>query len=238
MTIKTIADTIPNELPQARLFLDDLEEIAQILLDLVANAPPPVLNVPQPETRLTITCHGKECTTVQELPKILLKRQYIFLQVNRGFTFSAIHLFTTKQAYWFATGSSAHETLAAYQRLKPIFDARKRRFFSLLRSLPTWANTACLTITLVAAIGLLRRGTPVAVNARAIPAFLALLPGLLIVAAYLIPLSPVVPRSSFDARPAKKYLLDKVVPIIIGFLLGIASTLISQALMHYLWPTH
>jgi hypothetical protein len=235
MPIKTQPNPLPNKFPQAKLFLDDLQEIANILHTFMQEIP----DVPSPaeETSLKLTCDGRECTTIDELPKILSPRKIVELEVARGWVTTSLFLDVDHAAHWYHPGNATDGSIiSAFNQLSPIFEKRKRTFIASLRATKRSTWVAIFALLLIPSIAFWLQQKPVTINPRALAPLIATLLALLLPMADMLPVSSVLPRNSYDTPPLKKYLLEKVLPIVIGFVLGIASTLLTQLLIRMIWP--
>lgn len=119
MAIKQIRQ-IPSDLPAAHLFLDDVEEITQIIANLKGSG----VSKPDPST-IKYTVGDRECDTVADLKKIGGKTKKFVIEAPTGF------LILGDRSVFYAAFVS-EEAWEAYGKVKAIFDHRSSRMLNAL----------------------------------------------------------------------------------------------------------
>ncbi len=131
MAIQRIHE-LPRELPHARLFLDDIEEISMILLNAYTPAPPEE----REEAKITYTIGDSRMDSIADLQTLGGSTTKLRISVGdhlravefRGFWNPEIALYSLdEQKRW-----------AVYAKIKSIFDRRRLSMKNAITSLPGW----------------------------------------------------------------------------------------------------
>jgi len=239
VTIRTKEPEVPIEFPPARLYLNDIEEIVRILSEFVEsrkNGRSHATEAPQTTVRYSTSGEPcEECDNVEELPKIVKWYREFRISVSNEPYSDTVLIFHPLLTRWTSSGLTKADTWSAYHKLESVFNKRRRRWSALLHAIP-WG----LNLLLWAAPGAL---FVLAFNLDSLSHLThAATLGLLTYAAIIAALvngarhTILVPRHSWDPSPIHQYLTDKIVPLIVGAILGILGTLLAQYLSHKLWP--
>jgi hypothetical protein len=209
-----------------------------ILRDLIGKSDYTAPPGEEPKTELTFTCCGRQCTTVDEVPKILKPRRAFNVEINRAQNTASLRLHPVLTSYFhWGTGATDEQRASAHRQLKPIFDRRKRHITTFARSIPYGTLTIAVFVAIPLAELFAHSIQPrVGSTLAQVPALLVLAMYLLPTVPQLIPLSPIIHRNSYDPSPLRKLLTEKNVPLLIAGIIGIAGTLLTQFLIHRLWP--
>jgi hypothetical protein len=135
MTIKE-RGTIPEyDLPPARLYLDDIEEIVAIFRDVRSYF------VEDNEHAVCTTkfAVGRfECTEIEELKSFGERTSTLEIEVRRGGTLIGALEIGVNGTSWKAYPRTLAETFQIYGRLHALFEVRKIRWKTALRAVPPW----------------------------------------------------------------------------------------------------
>jgi hypothetical protein len=240
MTIQTIQDPIPDSFPPAKLFLDDLSEIAAIFSELVETIKPRGATPEELKINFTFSCAGRMCTTFEEVPKILKPFREFELRIGRSWMNTTLRCSPFMGSRWYA--SSAYdeaEVSSAYRRLKPIFERRKRHASAAARSVPFWIWIILngLTPLLLAYLSHLLAPRIGLKLATTLEWLLPLVYFFLLLIGWASH-TTLLPRNSYEPSPVRKLIVEKTVPTFLAVLLGVLGTLLTQFLIHKIWPTH
>src|SRR5215472_15907412 len=127
MTISSREKEVPTDLRAACLYLDDIEEIRQIILDAAAargslsiEGSPAAHEI---ETGFYIA--DKVCTEIQDLPKIGRRTRDFEMRLSAQDGFKArfaVSLFLTQ---WTTDGLTKADTWRAFHKIETVFERRK-----------------------------------------------------------------------------------------------------------------
>jgi hypothetical protein len=238
MTIQTLKEPLPN-FPPAKLFLDDLDEIVAIFREVVETAEPQG-TTDQLKTNFTFTCAGRRCTTLEEVPKILKPRREFHLRIARGKWEMSLYCNPWTHSMWFPLIPHGEaEVSSAHRRLKPIFERRKRHLSAALHSAPFWAWLFISSVVPLL-VHFLRLSLYQRIGPKPADPFADLLLAayVLLLLASMLTYTTLSPRNSYDLSPTRKLLTEKALPIILAAAVGVLGTLLTQFLIHKIWPTH
>lgn len=244
MTISTREKEVPTRLLAARLYLDDIEEIRDIILHAAAS------RVVRPETdpaQLAVETKfyigDQVCTDVQDLPKIKKHTRDFEMRLSAPDGFSARFSVGWPGTQWTSNGLTKADTWRAFHKLETVFERRKIRWRNLL---PRDAGSLAVLLLNCFLAGLwilsynvgrmlYKPGPSYSVLASLL---LTLATVLLIapVAFFLMRHSTVVLRYSWDQAAQREDRNTKILiaaaSALIAFLLGV----VSMALKHKYWP--
>jgi hypothetical protein len=237
MAIRTKEEDVPSEFPRARLFLDDIEEIVRIFRELIESRKlGPLSTADDPKIKVRFSTAGEECDDIKDLPKIAKRFRDLKIEVTRGNWVETSLTLHPMHSRWSSWGLSKEDTWSAFHKLQPVFKKRIRLWGSLLQSLPWWAGWPLwlaflwLFPEIDHPLAKLMPQRAAIVTALFLYAF-----GILAVAfgsreTYL------TPRYSWEPSPVRHYLKEKLVPVVVGTVLGIGGTILGLYLRHKFWP--
>lgn len=128
----------PLELPPARLFLDDLEEVIGIFREAQKWADPPIQDQ---ELNTTFQVGDWECDTLDDLRTLGEKTRTFHLEVARPYAFSCWTYIYRDRFAWGSSGLSTEGRWAVYGQLQRVFEKRKLRWYPGLRSVVVFQNS-------------------------------------------------------------------------------------------------
>jgi hypothetical protein len=114
----------PGELPIARLFLDDLEELARIFTDAqLGGHDPAEQGLEEPQTIYTVD--EWECGTIQDLKDLGRYRKRFELKVERGVV-QNIYIYAARRSFWWGSfGLPLEVEWAVYGQVLELVRRRK-----------------------------------------------------------------------------------------------------------------
>lgn len=132
MTISRLPTPVPKDLPAARLFLDDIEEIVQLLLSAgeVQHTSTVRTPVDWPPLEMAFSVGDRICDRIEELPQITKSTKNLIIQVMRGSRFHAV-LVVDRFAELTTHGLRYDEQLAVFYRVEDVFKQRRLRWHLL-----------------------------------------------------------------------------------------------------------
>jgi hypothetical protein len=212
---------IPDELPPARLFLDDIEE-----LTLLANEIRGRKTYPLPPLKYVVN-DKIQCDCIEDLRT--LGTQASRFSIEGGvFSFTVARFRTS----WRASPEDDNAQLATYGRILRIIQARELKWKTALRNVPFWIYYLLAGISGYFV-------TPYLLHHPHINPLLllVLVVSLVTVALYKTSFehSVVVFRSAHEAGGLKS-LFAELRPYIIGAFIGGAFTALGQRVVKFLWP--
>jgi hypothetical protein len=231
VTIYRKPKDVPTELPSARLYLDDIEQIVQIFLDAAKaqqdRSPLPEYVKPaDAEPKTTFTIRDYICNSLEELPKIANKTRQLVVEVKR-YGFSAkldVETWTTR---WSSYSLAPEEELFVHHRLKSLFDDRRILWRTAVHTIPWWVASL---------LGLISGSLITEARPSMHPfAFLLLVAILLLwiatISGYFLNTTVILKRR--HEHSARRWETAwKIIPPILTFLLG----MLAQYLTHKFWP--
>ena len=242
MTIRTKEPDVPSEFPPARLFLDDIEEIVHILQEFIESRKTDSRStVEDLKMTLRFSTGGKECDDVRDLPKIAKSNRELSISVARGgWPETSLRFDPWFDTMWRSSGLTKEDTWSAFHKLDAVFQKRKRHWSALFRSLPWWVKWPPLYV-FGPLFPLLRFPLYKLMSHRAADATVLLSYGVIIMAIITAALmgarhTTLALRHSWDPSPFRQYVKDKLIPVVVGALIGIAGTILGLYLRHKFWP--
>ena len=137
VAIRTKAADAPNQFPPARLFLDDIDEIARILVEAAEKRGKSILADKAAKIKLTLTIKDQVCDDVEDLPKIATKTFDLAVSVaaeDEAWLPDASLEFDRHGTSLTLLGFPALEKFSIYHKLAPIFRRRNLRLATLIHS--------------------------------------------------------------------------------------------------------
>jgi hypothetical protein len=177
MTITRPPAPVPTKLPIARLYLDDVEDIVQILLDAEKKLGlEPLHYIPDDVVRIRFIvgkgAKRRNCDTVADLSGITPKSTNDFeLHVSRPLRYNAILLISRSMNQITTSDVSYDEQVAVFHRVEHIFRQRRLFWRNVASDLPAWAwavsfflfalviDSAAALLSKWAAVGVVIAGT-------------------------------------------------------------------------------
>jgi hypothetical protein len=141
MTIIRLPSPVPRDLPAARLFLDDIEEIVHILAKAGGEQHAFTVRPADdwPSAKIEFSVGNRICDEIEELPQITKSTKNLIVEVSRGSRFTA-GLFVGSFAALETHGLSYDERLAVFYRVEDIFKQRRRPWTFDLRKSWKWVG--------------------------------------------------------------------------------------------------
>jgi hypothetical protein len=238
VTIRTEEPEVPSEFPPTRLFLDDIEEIVRILREFLETRKMDSRStVEDLKLKVRFSTGGKQCDDILDLPKIAKSNRELSISITKGdWPQTSLRFHPWFGTFWRSSGLTKEDTWSAFHKLQTVFQKRTRGWSALFRSLPSWLVWFLWTVA-VSLLPLLRFPLYKLMPHRAAYAIVLLSYGTIITAAVIgARHTTLVLRHSWDPPPIRQYVKDKLIPVIIGALLGIGGTILAMYLRHKFWP--
>jgi hypothetical protein len=227
MTISHEERPVPNILPAARLYLEDIEEIVKILRH---NGK---------AQQVTFKIGRDSSDDIQDLPKIARRTIYFEIFAN-GPDYSAQFTIHRVITAWTTQGLTREQTWSDFRKLEAIFERRKLHWKSLLHRSPQAISIVgvILGLSLIVAVLLDLTGRSRGVVGEIVFQSIFILE--MVLAAGLYRHSIVIMRNSWDHEAAREDLRTRIVagavPALIGAVLGGGIALLGVYLRHKYWP--
>jgi hypothetical protein len=251
VTIRTKEADAPNDFPPARLFLDDIEEIARILVDATEKKEKSIRPDKSAKITLTLTIKDQVCDELQELPKIATKTSDLSVRVAAQNWLPETSLrFRTYGTSLDLSGFTREEKFSIYHRLAPIFKRRNLWWPTLIQSHPSSSATifgaasgalyALLFLWIAILLGAgsittyLSRHEVIHWSLRAATLIAVTLAIALSVGRH--PHSVIILRHSSERSPLRQDLLQKAPLMAISSVLTFLLTILGFYLKHKYWP--
>src|SRR5438445_1175340 len=136
MAIRTREQVVPSHFPPARLFLDDLDEIVDILKALVSTAP----TTDSAVTSVTFSCGHQYSNEITDVPRMLRNNPELEIRIAKGSTGTTLGIRPWSSAWWWSSADYTKENRwSAFHNLETIFKRRNRRWATLCQSMPWWS---------------------------------------------------------------------------------------------------
>ena len=228
---------VPTILPASRLYLEDVEEIANILRNGSEQ---------KDGTKITFRVGKELCDDVKDLP--FIARKTIDFEINaKGPRYTARFGINRIITQWTTTGLSREEAWIDFHNFEALFERRKlrwRTFFRSSKEVIKFIIEALLLISIAGAIisvahlfKLLPDGRLTYLNSIVVPITLVLI---VLMAPGVFHHSIVIFRNSWDHEAAREdfrlKIVAGIVPALIGAALGFAGGLLTAYLKHKYWP--
>ncbi len=232
MTISSREKEVPNRLPAARLYLDDVEEIRTIILDAAAcRVLRPEIDPAQREIETKFYIGNQVCTEIEDLPKIKKRTRDFEMRLSAPDGFSARFGVSGYSIQWTTSGLTKADTWRAFHKLETVFERRKIRWRNLLPQNPVsilvvlWSFLMLALSVFGSSIGRIVNKISLAILALIVP-----------LGVFLTRHGEVTLRYSWEQAAQREDRNTKIViagvSALIAFLLGVASL----ALKHKYWP--
>jgi hypothetical protein len=228
---------VPTILPVSRLYLEDIEEIANILRNG---------SEAKDGTKITFRVGRELCDDVKDLP--MIARKTLDLEIKaKGQNYTARFGVSRFITTWTTTGLSREEAWIDFHNLEALFERRKLRW-------RTFFHTSKEGIRLSLAVGMLTAGVTVLLNVALLFKLIPLgrwsyLLNVIIPIVLLLDIvllsglfrnGGVILRNSWDHEAAREdfrmKIIAGIVPALIGAVLGGGIALLGVYLRHKYWP--
>jgi hypothetical protein len=138
LAIRPLPQRIPTKLPPAKLYLDDINEILQILTD--SNA----------DSQAGFVAGKSKCDTLDDLQELRGRTTHFVMNVSSPGKHQALELTTsTTQIHVYETGDQVG-AWSKYIKVAAIFDRRRLRLKSAIRSAGLWILAGLWLLTIAA----------------------------------------------------------------------------------------
>jgi hypothetical protein len=236
VAITTIEAEVPSEFPPARLFLDDIEEIAGVLVASAQNRKRQGdINEDPAPTKLTFTVKDRVCDEAQELPKIAKNTIWLMVKAERQYwsmTVLRFSRYSTTLGYY---GVTREEQLSTFYSLAPIFKRRKLWLATLLH----FNRVLVLALMFFLILAQLTLAFMFKKQTALIPVivigFLLVAIGTTLVATTRHH-SIVILRHSSESSTARQEMISKSIPIVASNILSFILGLLALYIKHKYWP--
>jgi hypothetical protein len=239
MTISRIEKPASLELPPARLYLEDLEEIINIFLEAAKNHQRKEGQIEAGlNPKVIFRVGDRKCDDIRELSKIARAATRFSLILTIGQNYEARLACRRFGVYWGVVGLDDQEEWWMFRKLHGLFKSRLRLWRYFLLESP-WLLTILMGSAAIGLVLLLMSRPP----SSPMPAFprpplawmlLYMLAFATLVAAYGHTIA--IFRYSWEHAALRRDLFQRIIPVLIGALLGIVGTILVTYLRHRFWP--
>jgi len=136
MAIRKIHE-LPNELPHARLYLDDIEEISKILLEACSAS----LKKFGEELNIVYTIGDSQMDSIEDLQTRGGSTTALEIKVGKWGS-AGVHFRGILKPTIALYSLERDQAWAVYAKIKSIFDRHQLRFKNAVANFPTWLNVA------------------------------------------------------------------------------------------------
>ena len=244
MTIWRKENPVPTALPAARLFLEDIQEIVNIFLVLLADPnlqPQSADDNPKVQFRI-----GKEfCDQIEDLRKIAQRTTNFGIKLSREkFAYPYIDFEVNENSTnWTSNGFPTDSVWTAYRKLEALFAKRRLRWANLISSYRLAVFTiqgiaaGILFFTLPSLLFLHQRGLKDTL--AGVAAFVLVFVTYLVLRKGLSNHSVVILRNSWDhverRDELRRKMITGLVPAFFGAIVGVIGTILVTYLQHKYW---
>lgn len=236
MTIHRLKQPVPEELPPAKLYIDDLEEILRVVRRAM------VANVDGYDVKYqSLRVGDMDCDEIEDLTKLEKRstREFVFAMKQGECTF---YLSLGRSTVWRCSGFSHEEEWLLYHELEDIFRPRRYRWRVFCRELLGFKNVVLYPILFLIALSVLiawlepnqrlQAHEPLRIYTAIALTLLAGLPVL-----YGVIQNSTIVLERFSAHAAARRALgEKLIPDALKILIGFAFGLLADYLKHRWWP--
>jgi hypothetical protein len=229
MTIRITDPEVPRALPVARLYLDDIEQIINVLSSAERKArhsEPEAHDQPSPSFQV-----GNRCThEIEDLPKITKRTSDFTLRLGRP-NLELVFQVDDRGLRWWSAGLTHADAWETFHKLEAIIKPKSSAGSGRAR------GATILAATVIA--GFLATKLSPRANADTaglVAAVSVLILSILITERLLGPASSVVLRYSYDQAARREERNSKLLFAVLGWALGIATTLLGIYVKHKFWP--
>lgn len=138
MAIKPLPDRIPTKLPPAKLYLEDIKEILQILTDSSADC------------QASFVAGKSKCDTLDDLQELRGRTTHFVMNISSPGKHQTLELTTSMtQIHVYEMGDQLG-AWSKYVKVAAIFDRRRLRLKSAVRSVGSWILAGLWFLTIAA----------------------------------------------------------------------------------------
>ncbi|MGA8223034.1 MAG: hypothetical protein WB780_15405 [Candidatus Acidiferrales bacterium] len=243
MTIWRVKKEVPTDLPSARLYLDDLEEIVRLFGDALTDAMKNVTDETERakpiEKKFMVRNKNKICDEIQDLPNIAKSTRRFKLQVAKDWRTINLEM-AWNGTRWTGPLLTDEVQWTVYRKLQEIFDARKLRLRSAFRAFffdfmfGAFFFGIGWTLLVPFLDKLLRNVLPsgVALSLALLTAILIFIPVVWLTFAG----STIIFRHSSDHAALREDRLWKIMPALLTGIIGLLVGILIAYLKHRYWP--
>jgi hypothetical protein len=132
---------IPDDLPPARLYLDDIEQIVALFAEAADSE----------TTKAVFSVDNFYCTTIEDLQQLNRSRSSRFrIGVTAGRILVGVLRVAPHQTFWFYGPAMKEENIfKVYGQLQALFEVRKIRWKAWFLSTPVWLVVPAMLVALV-----------------------------------------------------------------------------------------
>jgi hypothetical protein len=235
VTIRTKEPEVPDELPPARLFLDDIEEIVRVLLDATEKRKKEVRLLEDEKTTVTLSIKDQICDAVEELPKIAQKTPELSVRIEARGVGPSLR-FTKHRTYLFLFGFTTEQRLRIFNKLAPIFKRRNRWLATIIYShifVFAWLWVVSVFGAITPFIFMLNKQTPptlaLVISLFSVSIFVT-------ISATAFHHSTIILRHSSERSALREEMIWKSIPMVASNILSFILGLLAQYFKHKYWP--
>lgn len=244
MTISSREKEVPIRLPAACLYIDDIEEIREIILYAAASRVlRPEIDPTQHEVETKFYIGDQVCTEIQDLPKIKKRTHDFEMRLSAPDGFTARFGVSVSTTQWTTNGLTKADTWRAFHKLETVFERRKIRWRNLL---PRETESVRFVLVMFLLLALLFFGSGAArVIYKLAPSHeefvsvsftLAALALITAVTPLVLRHSVVVLRYSWDQAAQREDRNTKILIAAVSALTAFLLTVLGYYLKHKYWP--
>jgi hypothetical protein len=231
MTITRLPKPVPEDLPPARLYLDDIEEITSILRAALDETRPETKEGEKtPDTEAKFQVEDRVSAQVLDFEHLKKRTHDLKVFVSQGYRQARVTIAKSGTTWW-SIGVHREKCLDTYGKLKTVFDEKKVRWRAGADAAPWWIFFIIYPAGLILAMILANRLPQLRPHSTMIASITALFLTIAwTVAVFIISLhhSTVILSYSTDARSKREDLRSKIVLLVVGSILGSALTFVTQ----------
>jgi hypothetical protein len=234
MTISTKEERVPGEFPPARLFIDDLEEIVRIFEAAVQGVQARDSAGALPKVKIVFSIGDQECDDIKDLPRIAPETSRLKIFASAGSWQNASLDCSQYSTRWSSTGFTDEQKWSAFRKLQPVFKRRNLRWRTFFQANQTLVGAISVLTAFAVCTGVLFIFSKRPVTG-ALLFFFGLLFGISVSRAGSRNTTVAFCQSS-EPSHFLPYFKEKIIPPVVGGLIGIGGTILALYLRHAYWP--
>jgi len=233
MPIHLTDPEVPRALPFAWLYLDDIEQIVHVLsaAERKASHSGPGTHEPPKPTFYVANQFTRE---IEDLPKITKRTSDFRLRLERP-GLELLFQIDARGPHWWSTGLTRADAWETFHKLEAIIKPKSTRLETARGATSLFVTLAAMAATVFLAIKLSPNHADAAASAAVLTVFIL---AILFAERLLGPRSTVTLRYSYDQAVRREERNSKLFFAVLGLVLGIAGTLLTQYLSRLIWPSH